>query len=114
MKILLGLAWISTAIKIYVASQEAPLYVQDGSLSSPISKAQSISPNTARLLLAQRLGLSQYHDLGDADEVALDVLNRYGGPQQSAFGEEDEPQKQSLDRLLFIIEGVEYPEGISE
>ena len=111
---LLGLAWASTALGIYAASQEAPIYIQDDSLNGPTSKTQSISANTARLLLAQRLGLSQYHDLGDADEVTLDVLNTYGGQQQSIFGEREESRQQSTDKLLFIIEGVEYPEGGSE
>lgn len=114
MKTLLGLVWISAALRSFVTCQEAPLYIQDDSPNPPTSKAPSISPATARLLLAQRLGLSQYHDLGDVDETTLDVLNTYGGPQQSAFGEEAAPRQQSPDKLLFIIEGVEYPEGRPE
>ena len=112
MKISLGLTWAGAALNVYAASQEAPLYIQDNSISPASSKAQSISPQTARLLLAQRLGLSQYHDLGVADEDTLEVLNTYGGPQQSAFGDEEPSRQQRTDKLLFIIEGVEHAEGI--
>ena len=112
MKVSLGLMWVGAALNVYAATQEASLYIQDNSLSPASSKPQSISPKTARLLLAQRLGLSQYHDLGAADEGTLDVLNTYGGPQQLAFEDEEPSRQQRTDKLLFIIEGVEYAEGI--
>lgn len=114
MKILLGLTWVSTAVRVCLASREAPVYIQDGSPNPSISKVWSISPNTARLLLAQRLGVSQYHDLGSADERTLDLLNIFGGLQRSTFGEEEGSRQQSNDKLLFIIEGVENPEGTSQ
>ena len=111
MKVLAGLAWASTALGIYAASEEAFVYIQDNALAPQSLKAETISPSTARLLFAQRLGLSQYHDLGDADEATLQILNAYGGQQQSIFGDIEESRHQSTDRLLFIIEGVEFPEG---
>ena len=111
MKVLAALAWASTTLGIYATSNEASVYLQDSVVASRSSKAQSVTPSTARLLFAQRLGLSQYHDLGDADEATLQVLNTYGGQQQSMFEDVEESRQQSTDKLLFIIEGVEFPEG---
>ena len=111
MKLLAGLTWASTAFGIYAASGDASVYIHDNALASQSLKTPSISPRTARLLFAKRLGLSQYHDLGDADEATLQILNAYSGKQQSVFGDLEESRQQTTDKLLFIVEGVEFPEG---
>ena len=110
MKLLASLVWASLALRPHAVSEDASIYIQDH-VSEVKSIAPSISPNTARLLFAQRLGLSQYHEIGDADEKALDILNKYGGHQPSLFMADEESREQSTDKLLFIIEGVEFPEG---
>ena len=111
MKLLAGLLWANITLGTSAASGEASIYIQDDATVPQGSKIQSISPQTARLLFAQRLGLSQYHDLGDADETTLQILNTYGGKQRSVFGDAEESRPQVADRLLFIVEGVEFPEG---
>lgn len=107
MKLLAGFLCIASGACAVAA--EALIYTSD--VPSPASRAgtPSISPNTARLLLAQRLGLSQYHSLEGADKSTLDILNTYGGKQQQLFAHEE--HSRSNDRFLLIVDGVTKPEG---
>ncbi len=111
MRLLAGILCASTALRVCAAHTEALVYTSDSDTRQSSVQKPSISPSTARLLLAQRLGLGQFHDLGDADESALDILNKYGGKQQDIFDQEEG----SIDnnKLLLIVEGVEHPEGIA-
>jgi hypothetical protein len=60
-----------------------------------------ISPENARLVIAHRLGLSAYHQLENADDNTLSILNKH---QKPLFSEEHPSRK-----LLVIVEGVENP-----
>ena len=105
MKALAGLLWASAALEAYTVVGKALLYTSESwSRQAPV-EPPSISPQTARLLLAQRLGLSQYHSLQDADDHTLDILNSFGGEQQQIFAPEE--TLQGAEKLLFIVEGVD-------
>ncbi|KAA6416388.1 MAG: hypothetical protein FRX48_01108 [Lasallia pustulata] len=70
----------------------------------------SITPETARLVLACRLGLSQYHSLHNADETTIEYLNRFGGRQKRLL-----PSYQDelpLGKLLVMVEGVGDPTAV--
>lgn len=110
MKILAGVIWASTALQAYTVSAQALLYTSEP--VEPLSKEgpPSISPNTARLLLAQRLGLSQYHSLDDANGATLHILNTFGGKQEQVF--RDKEQVGGAEKLLLILDGVSNPKGI--
>jgi hypothetical protein len=108
MKPLAVLSLASVVAQVYAALPEAYVYLSDGRQQYH-TKPPSISPHEARLLFAQRLGLSSYHSLGDVSESTLEHLNLYGGAQKQLFHEE---QWQSLSRLLAVVEGVEHPEGM--
>ena len=105
MKLVQSLLLATVADLVYAAS-EALIYLNHNGRSSMSSQATLITPNTGRLLLAQRLDLSQYHELGDADAATLNVLNENGRPWQSFLGSQDQ-----LSKMLLIIEGVKHPEG---
>lgn len=107
MRSLTGLLWAGAAFQTYAASPEALIYTFPES-SHGQSRTPTISPNDARLLFAQRLGLSEYHSLGDVDQETLELLNVYGGQQKSIF---DDAPKDGPRRLLLFIDGVEHPEG---
>ena len=107
MRSLTSLLWAGAALQTYAASPEALVYTFPES-SQGQHRTPTISPNDARLLLAQRLGLSEYHSLGDVDQHTLERLNIFGGQQKSIF--EDAPEDGSR-RLLLFIDGVEHPEG---
>ena len=108
MKVLASIAWASTVSQSFATSPQTLVYLSDNEHSGPF-ELPSVTPNTARLLLAQRLGLSQYHELGDPNDSILDILNGYGGSRQHAFAPQDESPIHG--HLLVIIEGVEHPEG---
>lgn len=108
MKPLAVFSLASAVAQAYAASPEAHVYLSDSGQQHH-TKPPSISPHEARLLLAQRLGLSSYHSLGDASDSALERLNIYGGAQKELFHEE---QWQSPNLLLAVVEGVEHPEGM--
>jgi hypothetical protein len=108
MKSLAILSLASAVAQVIAASPEASVYLSDSSQQHH-TKPPSISPLEARLLFAQRLGLSSYDSLGDVSDSTLELLNLYGGAQKQLFHEE---QWQSPSRLLAIVEGVEHPEGM--
>lgn len=111
MRLLTILTWGILGLGVRAGSGDASIYIKDNVITLERPKVPSISPNIARLLFAQRLGLSQYHELGNVDETTLEVLNQYGGQQPSLLVDAEESRQQTTDRLLFIIEGVEFPEG---
>lgn len=105
MKALLGLLWASAALEAYTVLGEALVYTSESWLRQAPAEPPSISPHTARLLFAQRLGLSQYHSLQDADESSLAILNNYGGQQRQIFDSED--GSQGAERILLVVEGID-------
>lgn len=105
MKALIGVVWASAALEVYTVAGEARVYTSESWSYQKPKEPPSISPHTARLLLAQRLGLSQYHSLQDADEPTLDILNTYGGEQQQIFVHEE--RSQGAEKLLLVVEGVD-------
>ncbi|KAF2831386.1 hypothetical protein CC86DRAFT_342169 [Ophiobolus disseminans] len=57
------------------------------SLSCTATAARpSVSPNTARLIVAQRLGLSRFHSIEHPDAESIRHINAYGGRQPKLFG----------------------------
>ena len=104
MKLLQQLVWTSILTSVS-ASFEAYIYLSD-SEQKPDSNPPLLSPDTARLLLAQRLGLAEYHELGSITDSELGVLNGYGGKQKALFA-----PKEQADGKLLILEGIEHPSG---
>ena len=108
MKLFTALPWVGTITQVYSASPEANVYLSDHS-GRHDTKPPSIYPSEARLLFAQRLGLSIYHSLGDASDSTLEFLNTFGSQQKQVFPEDYWQEEPS--RLLVIVEGIEHPEG---
>lgn len=109
MKVLAGLLCSNLALQAYAtASSKAYGYIFDPNFQLH-RDTLSISPTTARLLLAKRLGLSQYHSLDSPGEEEIKILNKFGGNEDQALFLED--QRTSLERLLIFVENVETPEG---
>ena len=106
MKSLTGFLWAAVSLEAYTVLGEALVYTSESWSRQALVEPPSISPHTARLLLAQRLGLSQYHSLQDPDDLTLDILNTYGGTQQHIFAH-DEEGLQGAEKLLLVVEGVD-------
>ena len=105
MKALVGLLSASAAFVASTVAGEALVYTSESWLRQTPADPPSISPNTARLLFAQRLGLSQYHSLQDTDESTLEILNVYGGNQQQIFTQKE--RSRDAEKLLLVVEGVD-------
>ncbi|KAL8936772.1 MAG: hypothetical protein Q9216_004757 [Gyalolechia sp. 2 TL-2023] len=104
MKLFLELLCAPLLIAVGLAAPDAYIHIS----GSPVDVPQhSLSPSETRLLLARRLGLSQYHSLKDADESTLKILNDFGGNQQVLLSTDE--QRLSHQRNLIVIDGVENP-----
>jgi len=109
MKLLLGYVYAGLLGGAYAGASVASVYTFDSRppQSPPASVSDVVSPETARLILARRLGLSQYHTLKGADDETLQQLSKFGGTQQRLLG--DDPGYSGLGKLLVIVEGVQNP-----
>lgn len=96
--------------QICAALPSAYVYTVDASLKhEPPSEPPLVSPTAARLLFAQRLGLSKYHTMDRADEDTIELINRFGGTQDLIF--DDGTERKADQKVLIFIENVERPEG---
>lgn len=101
------LSWGLVASSLYCAAAAAKnghVFTFDGSENHATPASSPIDPETARLVLAQRLGLSRFHSIKDADAEAIKIINTYGGRQQKLFGEEADTSKA---QLLIWLEDAE-------
>jgi hypothetical protein len=64
----------------------------------------SVTPETARLIIAQRLGLSRFHSIEHADAEAIRHINAYGGRQQRLFGGDD-ADRSKAHLLMWVEDG---------
>ena len=93
------------------AVQEGRVYVLDPTprASSP-QASTTVDPATARLILAQRLGLTRFHSIEKTrSQESLNQINAFGGRQQKLFGGEDEGAQA---HALIWIEGVEDADAV--
>ncbi|KAF1830213.1 hypothetical protein BDW02DRAFT_601881 [Decorospora gaudefroyi] len=74
-----------------------------------LAAAPSVSPQTARLIIAQRLGLSRFHAIEHADAETIRHINTYGGRQQKLFGGDDAARSKA--HLLVWIADAEQDEA---
>lgn len=112
MKLTIGLLYAFTVLhQTCAALPNAYVYTFDGSSKHQApSEPPLVSPTAARLLLAQRLGLSQYHTIDRADENTIELINRFGGTQDLVFNDSNE--RISDQKVLIFVENVERPEGM--
>ncbi|KAL8775864.1 MAG: hypothetical protein Q9194_003561 [Teloschistes cf. exilis] len=107
MKVFLGFLWAPLLLAARTAASNAQIYVTD---QQEGRTPEALSPATIRLLLARRLGLSQYHSLEGADQSTLKILNNYGGEQRALFSADG--RQEDRQRNLIVIDGVEDPSGL--
>ena len=86
-------------------------YVSLHAAEAPSSSDSAVSPNAARLVLAQRLGLSDYHALDTEDSNILDFLNSYSDSSHDALFQDTNFDARERRKILFFLEGVEDSHG---
>lgn len=89
-------------------AQNALLYLATPSTAD--NPPTTLNPSEARLVIAQRLGLSRYHNLNQASDETLQVINSFSSTPDSLFSAH---QEENSRQALVIIEGVEKPESQS-
>ncbi|TGO61761.1 hypothetical protein BOTNAR_0124g00130 [Botryotinia narcissicola] len=92
------------ASTVCAASDSALAYILEGQQKpNNLISPPALSPNEARLVLAQRLGVSQFHDVGSVGSEAIKYINKFGGQLKSLFN--DAPKDRAAE-LVIIVEGV--------
>lgn len=94
------------------ASGEAAVYAfnqaADSSLSAKTAVPATVSPENAQLVLAHRLGLSQFYDLGNPSDEVVGLLNECAASQSALHGVDAEDRR----RTMIIVEDIKVPEGM--
>ncbi|MCJ1361274.1 hypothetical protein MMC16_000372 [Acarospora aff. strigata] len=110
MKLLLSYVYAGLLTVVHAKAPVASVYDFEPTSKQPRDSlvADVVPPETARLILAQRFGLSQYHSLKGTDEETLRHLNELGGSQQLLLEEEESHR----GKFLVIVEGVQNPDRI--
>ena len=108
MKLLLSYVYAGLLTVVHAKAPVASVYDFEPTSKQPRDSlvADVVPPETARLILAQRFGLSQYHSLKGTDEETLRHLNELGGSQQLLLEEEESHR----GKFLVIVEGVQNPD----
>ena len=107
MRLSLTLTWAALAHLAWSSSDEALICISEKAQRTT-DQPPVISPKIARLVLGQRLDLSQYQNLGDIDEKVLDILNDLPGKRPRLFSNE---QPNPFPRVLTVVEDVKDTEG---
>ncbi|OJD35117.1 uncharacterized protein BKCO1_1900016 [Diplodia corticola] len=86
------------------AAPQPRIFVRDfGTPTRPNTQSTpTLSPDTARLVFAQRLGLSQYHSLKHADDDTIQHINDFGSPRHQLLDDDELEPKQ----FMVVVEGV--------
>ena len=93
------LSWGIVASSLYcavAATKNGHVFTFDGTNNHAAPASSPIDPETARLILAQRLGLSRFHSIKHVDSEAIKSINTFGGRQQKLFGQQADTSKAQL------------------
>jgi len=107
-------SWLLCAVlpAIATASSQGRVYLyDDAETASQLRTAEfvTVDPATVRLILAQRLDLSHFHTVADANDEAIRHVNAYGGQSQHLFGLDS--HEESKSRVMIVVDHVEDPLG---
>ncbi|KAK7191774.1 hypothetical protein PSPO01_02223 [Paraphaeosphaeria sporulosa] len=108
------LSWGFITSSLYYAAfaaQSGSVYIFDPVPRTSPQAATTVDATTARLILAQRLGLSRFHTIEQTrSEESLKQINAFGGRHQKLFGGDDADRAHA--HALVWIEGVEDAEAM--
>lgn len=76
----LSLPLLVPALACLAQADSGKLYIYDGHLQST-SAESNVSPETARLILASRLGLDEFHELGNVKQDTIEAINHLSADQ---------------------------------
>ncbi|RFU32775.1 hypothetical protein B7463_g3554, partial [Scytalidium lignicola] len=82
------------------AASSADVFIFQGEEWPQSAEPSAISPEDARLIIAKRLDVSQYHSLSGVSESTLVNINKFGGAEDSVF-----EKSQSIPELVMVVDG---------
>ena len=87
------------------------VYITDSARpqSQPRGELRSLQPVPARLVLAQRAGVEDYHSADLGDESVREAINEYG--VRTTMFEDNSLQNGRRQRAMILVEGGEDAEG---
>ncbi|KAF2435847.1 hypothetical protein EJ08DRAFT_645529 [Tothia fuscella] len=102
-------SWLLCAVSPAIAATSTPaqIFLYDGEATVRPTSPETIDAATARLILAQRLELSQYHSISEVDDERIRQINTYGGQRQELFSSNTHDDGRS--RVMIVVEGVQDP-----
>ena len=106
----LRLSLLVLAATAQASSKDASIFTFDSNHASPPRDAPTLDPEAIRLLLSQRLGVSEYHQLNGVDESVLQHLDTYGGRGYSLL--RSNGQDDAAGKLVLLVDGVDRIEGM--
>lgn len=90
------------------AASSARVVLFDVPPRTPSTTADVISPNIARFIFAQRLGLASEYSISGAEPAEVLQVDRYGGPQQYPLS----GASPSGSRMMIVVDGVDNAETL--
>ena len=92
-----------------LASASGHVYIYDPDRTQEQRPSRTLSPIAARLVLAQRGGVEEYHSTDLQNEEVIDAINDYGTRTPIFAG-----QKSQALRMLLYMEGENHEECMCE
>jgi hypothetical protein len=89
----------------HAAPESAKVYVLSSTKYNNNRGNPSLTPEEARLVLAQRLDVSYYHKLQDASSNGIQYISYFGGPSNRLF--DDGAQHNKRHQLVLVVEGTD-------
>ena len=102
---LVGVAGFATATA--TSSRQALMYTFDQNSQSQIRSTESISLDTAHLILDRRLDTQVKSSIGDVTDEIVDSLNRHGGLQRPLLADSSNDRTR---KVLIALEGYDFRE----
>lgn len=97
---------VASLAAVATAATDGSIFIFDSETANAQTHT-SVNEDAAKLLLQQRMLSTGFAASAALDEPVLELLNSYGGEQNSLFGEPHNSQQ----KLLVIIEGLTKDTG---
>jgi len=97
---------LTVSLQTAAASSHGHVFLLDSTASLSASHHETIDPPSARLIFAERLGLSQFYEIENGDEEAIRWINAFGGSKQRLLGSDSTA---TPTRVFILVDGVEKP-----
>jgi hypothetical protein len=99
------LSWGAILSSLYCsaqASKQGHVFLFDPVAKAAPASPPAVSPETARLILAQRLGLARFHAIKHVNDQVIDQINTFGGRPQRFFQGKNIPDRNDAHLLVWV------------